>query len=207
MSPKDFAETDRVGWVKTARVYSNLVSPPTMFAALGMAIALHERPSWNGFAWGAAYGIMVSLLPILFVLYLLQTGRIAELHMSNTKERFLPYLSAIICAALMLAAVWWWEGPHLLLGMLLFNLVELIALNLITSYWLISMHSTGAVATAVWIGLVWGTSWGLIIGGPLVLTVSYVRLFLRRHTPAQVAAGLVLGTLSVLVLIPFGFFA
>ena len=204
MAPKDFHEANRTGWVKAARVYSNAVSPPTMFGALGLAIALYERPSWEGFAWGAGYGFMVSLLPILFVLFLLYTGRIAELHMSNTKERFLPYVSAIVCSALMLGITLWWDGPSLLVGVLVFNLVELIALNLITMYWLISMHSTAAIATAIFVGLVWGLSWGLWIGVPLVVSVSFVRIYLQRHTVAQVLAGLVLGVLSVWVLVPLG---
>ena len=207
MAPKDFLESNRTGWVKAARGYSNVVSPPTMFAALGIAISLYERPSWEGFAWGFGYGVMVSLVPILFVLFLLYTGRIAELHMSNTKERFLPYVSAIVCAGLMLGIAWWWEGPSLLIGVLVFNIVELIALTVITMYWLISMHSTGAMATALLVGMVWGSGWGFAVGIPLIASVSFVRLFLRRHTVAQVLAGLILGALSVWVLIPLGLMA
>ena len=204
MSPKDFDEANRIGWVKFARVYSNVVSPPTMFAVLGIAVALYERPGWDGLLWGVGYGLMVSLAPILFVLYLLQTGRIAELHMSNTKERFMPYVSAVFCTTVMLVIAWWWQGPALLFGVLVFNLIELIALMLITLYWLISMHTTAAMATAVWIFLIWGNWWGMAIGFPLIFSVSYVRLFLRRHTMSQVLAGLALGAMTVLVLIPFG---
>ncbi len=204
MSPKDFDEANRTGWVKFARVYSNVISPPTMFATLGIAAAMHERPGWTGFAWGFGSGVMVSLVPILFVLYLLYTGRIAELHMSNTKERLMPYLSAILCVSIMLGVTWWWQGPDLLFGVLVFNLIELIALMLITLYWLISMHTTAAMATAVWVFLIWGTFWGIVIGLSLILSVSYVRLFLRRHTMAQVLAGLALGAITVLVLVPFG---
>ena len=84
--PRDQNERDRTGTVKAARIFSNLVSPPTIFAAVGMALAWHELPFWPGFLWAAVYGLTSSLLPIFFVLYLLKTGRIAELHMSNTKN-------------------------------------------------------------------------------------------------------------------------
>ena len=94
--PRDFEIQNRTGLVKFARVYSNVVSPPVMFAILGLAISLKIMPFWPGLGWAAVYGFLVSLAPILFVLYLLKTGRITELHMSNTRERSIPYLSAIL---------------------------------------------------------------------------------------------------------------
>jgi membrane-associated phospholipid phosphatase len=53
---------------------------------------------------------------------------------------------------------------------------------------------------------VFGWPVSLIVGIPLVVSVCWVRLFLKRHTMAQVVAGLVLGTAVVLVLVPFGCF-
>jgi membrane-associated phospholipid phosphatase len=204
--PLDQLAQNRTGFVKAARIYSNVVSPPVMFAVVGLALGLHVLPSWTGFLWAAVYGLLVSLAPILVVIFLLKTGRIAELHMSNTRERNIPYLSAILFAAIAYGLIAQFNGPELLRCLALFNVIELTALTLINHFWLISLHATGAIASAVLAGLVFGWPMGLLIGGPLVISVCWVRLFLKRHTPAQIVAGLALGTAVVLILVPFGCF-
>lgn len=194
--PLDELVHNRVGKVKAARIYSNLASPPVMFAILGLAIALKERPFWEGLAWGAAYGFFVCLLPIFFVLYLLKTGHIAELHMSNTGERHWPYIVAIVCGAVAFILVSLLHGPETLRCLTIFNMVELALLGLVNIFWLVSIHATGAMATTIIVGLVFGWVYSLLLL-PFVISISWVRLYLHRHTPGQVALGLVMGVLSV----------
>lgn len=203
--PLDHYQEHRTGVVKAARLFSNIVSPPVMFAVLGLAFALYERPSLNGLLWAAVYGFFISLLPILFVLYLLKTGRIAELHMSNTGERHLPYVSAIISASLAFALISLFNGPELLRCLTVFNLIELAALGIINAFWLISLHATGIMATMLLVGLVFGWAYSLIVL-PFVFLVCGVRLFLRRHTVMQVVAGLGLGVLTVYIMTLMGCF-
>lgn len=205
-TPLDHHVANRTGRVRAARIFSNVVSPPVIFALLGLAIALRELPFWQGLAWAAVYGFFVSLAPILFVLYLLRTGRIRELHMSNTGERHLPYLSAILFAALTFGLVTWLGGPELMRCLAIFNTIELIILMLINVYWLISFHATAVMASFVLVGLIFSWSASIVIVLPLVIAVCAVRLYLKRHTPAQVGAGLALGVLSVLGLTLVGCF-
>lgn len=204
-TPRDFLAKNRIGLVGFARIYSNVVSPPVMFAIVGLLFGLKEVGGWAGFWWAALYGITVSLLPILFVLYLLKTGRIKELHMSDTKERHLPYISAVLCAGLAWALLRIFGGPELLRCLALFNMIELAALGVINIWWLISLHSTGIMATMTLIYLVFGWQAALFVL-PVVVSVIWVRLYLRRHTPAQVIAGLVLGFASVWSLTLLGCF-
>lgn len=206
LPPLDFLAHNRTGFVKAARIYSNVVSPPVMFAVVGLAFGLYALPNWTGFLWAAVYGLLVSLAPILVVVYLLKTGRITELHMSNTRERNIPYISAVVFAAIAYGLIAGFNGPELLRCLALFNIIELSALTIINHFWLISLHATGAMATAVLLILVFGWTVGLLVGIPLVGSVCWVRLFLKRHTPAQIVAGLGLGTAVVLILVPFGCF-
>jgi membrane-associated phospholipid phosphatase len=203
--PRDHHVAARVGVIRAARIFSNVVSPPVMFAVLGLALALYESTFWPALAWAAVYGFFVSLTPILFILYLLHTGRIGELHMSNTAERHLPYLVAVLCALFALALFTVLDGPELLRCLLIFNVVELAALGLINVYWLISIHATGIAATVLIVALVFGVPAALLLL-PLVGLVIWVRLFLRRHTAGQVVAGLALGVLSVQALVWMGCF-
>jgi membrane-associated phospholipid phosphatase len=204
-SPLDTHAANRIGAVRAARLFSNIVSPPVMFALLGLAIALRELPFWPALAWASVYGFFVSLAPILVVLYLLRSGRIAELHMSNTSERHLPYLSAFAFAALTFALVTLYRGPELMRCLALFNALELAALGLINVAWLISIHATGVMATMLIVGLVFGWPYALLVL-PFVVAICWVRLYLKRHSPGQVLAGLGLGVLSVFSLTLFGCF-
>ena len=203
--PKDTHKADRVGWVRLARDLSNIISPPTMFAGTGLALGIFERSWWPGFGWGALYAVMIALTPMIIILYLLRTGRIADLHMSATRERHIPYLSAAASGAAAYAVMTLAGGPVLLRCLAIFNVITLTALGLINSRWLISIHATAAAATWLIITLVFGYTAGLV-ALPVAVLICLVRLYLRRHTPAQVVAGAALGLSVVLVLRAAGCF-
>lgn len=203
--PRDRYRADRTGMVSVARALSNVISPPVIFAVLGFFLAFYSAPFAAAVGWGVLYGVLVSLVPILVVFYLLYTGRIGELHMSHTQERHLPYVVAILCAVAAYLLLTFSNGPTLLRCLSAFNAIELIALGVINLYWLISLHATGATAAWLISWLVFGWVAAMTIL-PFVIIVCWVRLYLRRHTPAQVAAGIGLGIASVLALVPFGCF-
>lgn len=204
--PRDLHIVDRVGLVRAARLFSNVVSPPVMFAVLGLALALHATETiWAGLAWAAVYGFFVALAPILFVLQLLQRGRIVELHMTDTRERHLPYLVAVLMSLLVLALIVVLDGPTLLFCLSLFNVLTLTVIGAVNVRWLISFHATAVSALVTIITLVFGPLTGLLLS-PLVPLIVMARLYLRRHTVAQMLGGLLLGAGSVLLLWGLGCF-
>ena len=97
------------------------------------------------------------------------------------------------------------DGPNLLLCLSAFSAVELGLLGVINDFWKISIHATSIAAAAVIIVLVYGPIYGLLLV-PIVVLVSWLRLFLRRHTLAQVVAGLGLGVITPLVMTQFSCF-
>src|SRR5690606_30529138 len=141
----------------------------------------------------------------LFVLYLLRSGRIVELHMSDTSERHLPYLVAMLGTLVVIALLFVFDGPELLVCLALFNLVTLVAVALINLRWLISFHAAAAMAMGTIVTLVFGWLSGLLLS-PVVALVVAVRLYLRRHTVGQVVAGMLLGAGGVLFLWQLGCF-
>jgi membrane-associated phospholipid phosphatase len=78
-------------------------------------------------------------------------------------------------------------------------------LGLINTRWLISIHATAAAATWLIATLVFGWLIGLILL-PLLILICWIRVYLKRHTPAQVLAGIALGLSAVLLLRAFGCF-
>jgi hypothetical protein len=190
--PKDLGGQPLVGRVRLARTLSNVISPPVIFAALGLAIALYERPDPVGLLWAAVYGFWVSLMPILLVLYLLRTGRVADLHLSSTDERRLPYLVGVLGAVVAYLLIWLSGGPPLLATLALLSVITLGSLAIITRIWLISVHATSISGATVVSGLVFG-KWAALVLLPVALFVFWLRLYLRRHNVGEIVAGAALG--------------
>lgn len=204
-TPRDRYKADRVGMVRVARHLSDVISPPTIFAALAIALGVYERPIWPGVAWGIIYGVTASLLPILFIFYLLQAGRIGDLHMSNTGERNMPYFVGTAAALIAYVVISLLDGPELLRCLALYNIVALIALGLINTRWLISIHATSIAAAWMIVTLIFGWTWSLILL-PVVVLICWTRYFLKRHTVLQILAGVALGISLVLIFRQFGCF-
>ncbi len=203
--PRDTDEADRTGMVRVGRILSNVISPPIMFAAIGLALGVYERPFWPGLAWGFFYGLLVALIPILVIVYLIRIGRIGELHMSNTHERHIPYLTSVISGMVAFFILTLFDGPELLRCLAILSIITLSVLGLINTKWLISIHATAAAATWMIATVVFGWTVGAILL-PFVILISAIRLYLKRHTPAQVLAGLALGASAVLVMRAMGCF-
>ena len=202
---RDHNAASTIGWVRVARRFSNVVSPPVIFAVLALALAWYELPFWEGLMWAAIYGFWVSLAPILFVVYLLHTSRISDLHMNTSEERRWPYIASVLGAIIALVFILLFDGPELLRCLAIFCIIELAALAIITNFWMISIHATSISAATVIVGLVFGLLPALLLI-PIILLVCWVRLYLRRHNWAQVIAGLTLGVLSVYTVTLFGCF-
>lgn len=202
--PLDLSTRSREAAVRIARIYSDVFSPMSVFAMLGFAIAWLSAPFWPGLAWGALHGVLVSLVPILFIIYLLKTGRIADLHMMDRRERNLPYLVGACCSIAALLLVHVLRGPELLRALLISNVAGLALLGLINTVWQVSSHVASITSAVLFSAFAFGRLVGLALA-PLVVVTFVARLFLRRHTTAQLVAGLALGAAPVLALVSVGF--
>ena len=204
-APRDLREEDRVGTVKLARTLSNVISPPTMFALTGLALAIYETSIWPGLAWGIFYSVLIALTPLAVIFYLLRSGRIADLHMSSTGERHIPYLTAVISGTIAYLILTWFNGPLLLRCLAILSVLTLGALGLINTRWLISIHATAAASTWLIATLVFGWVAGILLF-PILVLICWIRLYLKRHSPAQVLAGVAVGLTIVLIMRAFGCF-
>lgn len=203
--PRDYSADVTKGAVRLARTFSNVVSPPVIFAVLGLALSWQQLSFWPGLLWAAVFGFWVSLAPILLIVYLLRTGRITDLHMNTAQERRLPYLSSVVCTLIALTLLAVFTGPELLRCLAVYSLLSVIALGLINVFWLISIHMASITAATVISGLVFGPAAAALLA-PLTMLVFLARLFLRRHTVPQLLAGALVGIVCVMTVWTSGCF-
>jgi len=187
-------------YAKSARIISDVVSPPMVYAFLGFVFAWASLPFWQGLLWGALYGFFVSLLPLLSVIYLLKTGRVGDLHMSDNHQRRIPYLIGISGAIFAFATIYLFKGPDLLESLAIGTIIGLTTLSAINYAWLISNHMASITMAVLLIGSVFGLIFGLALI-PFILAVFYARWVLGRHTILQLLAGMAVGVITVWVMV------
>lgn len=202
-SPYIFHKDLKTKAIKFARFISDFVSPPVVYAVMGFLLALATFPSFKGVAWGTFYGFFISLVPILYVLYMYKAGRVQDMHMSNIRQRRIPYLISLIGAMIVFGGVSKFEGPALLGGLAVSNVIGLTILWVINFYWLISSHMASISLAGIFIIVVFGIQTSILVL-PLVILVFWARLVLQRHTVLQLIAGMFVGIFTVLILILIG---
>jgi hypothetical protein len=189
----------RLNW---ARVISNLLSPPMVWAVLvfPMAFRYANSPA-RALLWAFTYGILVCLMPLLYIMWMVRLGKISDLHMKERRERLLPFLFSMGCTAVAWQVLRLMGAPPMLPMVAIFTLVELAVMSIITVVWQISMHAMSISVAVVATGIVFGPASALVVS-PLMPLVGIARLKLGRHTLAQVIAGIVIGAVIPLLLLP-----
>ena len=145
------------------------------------------------------------ILPLISILFLIKSGKVSSLEMSNHKERSVP---------LFRTALWMGLGYYILENILVFSpiikaeLIGAISIILIASiiskYWKISLHLLGIgglVGVLIALEIIYGNLQHLIIIFILLSGVlAMVRIKEKAHNYTQVYIGF-LGGLSVELLI------
>ena len=168
-------------------------SPPVM-GLLASFLILARLPGPRVWIWAGLYILLALIAPVAFLLWQLRQGQITDLDVHFRQQSTwsfavtsLGFLLAWITLALS-------GAPPVLLLLVGTGLLQWLTLCLITLHWKISVHAASIAGTTLF--LVWGFG---LAATPVVVAVPLVawsRVKLRRHTPAQVAAGILLGCLA-----------
>ncbi|MGB1288045.1 MAG: hypothetical protein ACPG7F_16020, partial [Aggregatilineales bacterium] len=152
--------------------------------------------------WTALYSLFICIIPVGFILFMVAIGQIGDIHMKERRERYLPFLLSVICAAAACLILRSMNAPPIFRVLSALTLVEVALLALITFFWQISMHAMCITCTTVAIGMAIYLPIGFLLI-PLVLLVGAARLSLKRHTPAQIFWGSTLGAAIPVAILSF----
>ncbi len=176
-----------------ARVVSDVLSPPVVWAALSFPIANRAAGgSSSALIWAGIYSIFVCILPVLYIAYMVKRGHITDIHIRVRSQRLLPFIVTIACAGAAVLILVALGAPRLVPLFALFSLLQVVIMLAITTMWQISMHAMGIMSAAVAVTALFG-AWAGLLAAPLVAMVGAARIRLRRHTLAQVIAGAIVG--------------
>jgi membrane-associated phospholipid phosphatase len=190
--PLDFYPEGKNLKIRGARLYSDLFSPPSVYAIFAFAVAWYRQPFQKGFLHAAVFGLLTSLVPTIYILVRLRQGKVSDLHLSQPGERTLPYLLGALGAFLAYLALQPAGSTLLFNRFILTVILGLLVLALINTRWMISAHTASITAVTVFAGFYFNLSAGLAIT-PLVLSTCYIRYYLKRHTMGELLSGIVVG--------------
>jgi hypothetical protein len=183
-------------WVSLVFDSSSLSLP--IFLALGW---VDGRTA--GLAWAVLTLVIVTGIPLAYLLIGRRRGWVSDLEMTRRAERprfILVSLGSDLLALLVLGVL---HGPHLLSLIVLTYFCLAIAMLAISGFWKISLHmaGVGGFSTALLFVFGWPALWAFL-SLPLV---AWARLRRRKHTLAQLLAGAVAGALATILV--FGWIA
>jgi membrane-associated phospholipid phosphatase len=187
----------RISW---ARLISDILSPPVIWGLMAFPIAFRSAESQErAVVWALTYSVLVCILPALYIGYMVWRGHITDIHVQVRQQRVRPFIVSLVCTGIAWTMLRVMDAPSLLPLFAIFSLIQLAVMLLITLLWQISMHSMSITGAVVLAGALYGPGTALLLS-PLIPVVGAARIRLRRHTPAQVVAGGLLGALLTWVM-------
>lgn len=177
---------------RAARLLTDLVDPKNVITALCLAVGAHY--GWSGVGWGALAILFCAVVPIAFIVATGREKTFADRHVPERARRMIVIpvivMSVATCFTLMVVG----RAPAPLLSMVGAMLATIAAIWPVTRWWKISVHTAVLTGALAMLGLLYGWWWGAL-SAVLVPLLAWSRARLKDHTPAQTAAGAVLGAL------------
>jgi hypothetical protein len=179
---------------RLARWLTEAFAPAVLVSVLLVLLGVHSEPGLGrGLAMGALAALFESVLPYLYILRGVRTGRITDHHIGDRRQRLVPLLvglgSVVVGIVVLLLA----HAHRELLAAVAAGGVGLLVAAAVNHWWKMSIHAAVAAGSVVILMMVYG--WILIVAAPLVGAVGWSRVELKDHTWSQVGVGTVVGAL------------
>lgn len=184
-----------------ARALSIVLGPAVVSVLLVVLVALYQHkdlPAALGYA-----GLTLCFLsggPLGYILLGVRLGKLSDLDVSQRAERTGPMLFGLCSALLGLGVLLSLHAPKNLETILIITIVSDLLLLVITWWWKISVHAAALAGALTLLTALYGAA--MLPAFVLLGFVSWSRVVLGRHTPAQVIVGScasIVVTLSILL--------
>ncbi|PIQ09406.1 MAG: hypothetical protein COW71_06675 [Ignavibacteriales bacterium CG18_big_fil_WC_8_21_14_2_50_31_20] len=180
--------------IKLAKIISYIFVPPVslmiIFIIIANQIYIDTRLKFMTLVIAAMFGF---ILPVFVFLFLRKNGKIINDDATLKEERTVPFLIGIGLAIIALIFSYFHELHSLILGLWISYILIQIVVVLINLNWKISAHLVGiGIPYATFIFL-FKTEFSYILFIPIL--IGWARLTLKVHTPLQIVAGFLLGTI------------
>jgi membrane-associated phospholipid phosphatase len=176
-----------------ARGVTELLAPANLAVAQLLLVSWHSSPGLAGLGWGLLTATFCGLIPYGIVIVGVRGRRWTDRHVRVRQQRPVPFLAAIASFLAGLALLVALGAPQPVVALVVAMLTCLAATMFVTLWWKLSLHAAAASGTVAILVLTFGPL--LLLALPVVALVSWSRIRLGDHSPAQTLAGAALGGL------------
>lgn len=178
---------------ETLAHFISVVSNPPLVAIPVFLVINYTLLYGGDWLWFSGLSILfVSIIPIITSTLWIKRKKL-EVDMPKREDRIYPLLMVILSYIVGVMVLYTLGAPPLTTTLMIAYLNNTIVVLLFSLYWKISIHAMGIAGPATAIIYLFG--WTGLIFSLLVPLVLWSRLYLKRHTPAQLIVGTVLGYL------------
>lgn len=175
----------------TAKWLTEVFQPPVVVSIQLLVSPLPEAGFPGTIGYGALAALFVCVVPLVVLLVLVRLGKVTDHHVSDRKQRAPVLMMALGCIAVGLLVLNAVDAPRSVTAMVLAVVGGVAVLAAVSPFWKMSGHAAAVSCAAVVLVLMLGPAWAPLL--LLVPAVSWSRVVLRAHTPAQVVAGSLFG--------------
>jgi len=201
--------------MKTMAHIFSTVFQPLLMPIYGIALLFvytHFQYTYSRSFWQIMFPVFLFsfALPSISIFVMYKLKLVSDLSLSIRRERFIPYVMALLSYSFMIFHYYRIGMPSWFLMLTVAPIIVMIFAIIITIWWKISAHMFGVGSL---VGGVMGVSYfveqtnsSYLIMILFILSgfVGTSRLILRRHTPGQVYAGFLLGFVVTFACIGLG---
>lgn len=187
---------------KLAKWISIIIGPHTLFPIVFGILITQAQLNLNQLRiLVPSILILEVILPLGYISFAPRFGLAGKWDMEKRKER-IPLFALVLTTTGLSLAIIHFYGTQLLFNITLIFLILLAIMAAITEFWKISLHAALVTAATIFINFLYG--WRLSYLYLLIPLTGWARLKLKKHTPAQVVAGVLVPTIYLfLVLVIF----
>lgn len=176
---------------RVAQVISFFAQAPFISVPVFILLCMQADSVSDAILFSAVSIFFATVVPIIAVVIVSKRTGNEDGDIVRKEDRMVPLAIGIASYLAGTVILYLMDSPRIVWVAMLCYCVNTAVIMLITTKWKISIHAIGCVGPAMALAYVFGWVGGLLI--ILLPIVVWCRYILRKHTPAQLAAGALLG--------------
>ena len=181
---------------------SSVFSPYIAAAIFIILVVYNYAHDLNQFLpWMLTFFAFAVVVPGVYILWLLESKKIQDIHMAKLDDRTVPFLVTAISSLTGTVLLYFLHAAKQVFMISAIYTINSLVISLITQKWKISVH-TGTYATIVTLTvLIFGIRfWWLYL---FLVPLAWSRIHRKRHTMWQTVAGALVSTLLTIATFVF----
>lgn len=174
---------------KLAKTLSDIFNPYYASAPFFIIVVVGSSPDLTaGIAYLFITVLFFSVLPVWDIQRRIRLGLVADAHISRREDRIKPFLFSLSCAVAGLALIYATGAPAQIQAVSWTVVLTGAIITAITAFWKISLHAAAISSIVVALVALFGPY--MLLTSVLVPVIAWARLTLKKHSVAQILAGI-----------------